>query len=327
MAYPSIVNDVAIYSSEVLSFRNFQSALETHHHDIIVRETGYTTKSEWWLFNKTLAECIQTVTGCLLGDVACAERHAFKRLVRGPFKEMHALIAEKLLIGIPESLKLALLRLPLAYAPRIDISIHLRNQFHHFENEVEVSDPAYVREVSDFLNGTECSISFEYFEKEVIRRLKEIRSNREISDSSKNQKSNPIYMYIAGDNHRVKEALAHRLLMHPDLMTYQIFIIRVNATKVVHIKDAVKFKGENDTLLVSLVFDWHALSLSNTILAWRRAFTSGISTFVMSAQKMSGTRERSDREGSGTKGYQLIKDRRGNVKFEQFWSYSIITYD
>ena len=46
--------------------------------------------------------------------------------------------------------------------------------------------------------------------------------------------------------------------------------------------------------LLDLVFDWYALSLANVVFAWRKGGTDMISTFVHSAQRVSGTTERTD---------------------------------
>jgi hypothetical protein len=40
-------------------------------------------------------------------------------------------------------LKHALLSLPHSYAPRLDTAVHLRTQFHHFEQEASVDNPLY----------------------------------------------------------------------------------------------------------------------------------------------------------------------------------------
>ena len=80
--------------------------------------------------------------------------------------------------------------------------------------------------------------------------------------------------------------------------------------------------------LIYLIFDWYLLSLSNHIYAWRKNSSKMLSTFVHSAQKVSGTIERTDlikNTGIGTKGYQLIKNNRGKFEFQSFWMYGIIT--
>jgi hypothetical protein len=67
-------------------------------------------------------------------------RHAFQRLIRGPFKESVAVREESRIIGMPENLKHAILNLPHAFAPRLDAAIHLRCQFSHFEGLVGPDD-------------------------------------------------------------------------------------------------------------------------------------------------------------------------------------------
>jgi hypothetical protein len=44
--------------------------------------------------------------------------------------------------------------------------------------------------------------------------------------------------------------------------------------------------------LLDIVFDWYSLTLANTVIAWRKGFTGHVSTFVHSAQRVSGTTER-----------------------------------
>eukprot|EP01034_Spumella_vulgaris_P024193 gene24193-30511_t len=155
----------------------------------VVRAGGYQPKGEWWVWYNTTVHCVKKITGCDLGDIMCAERHAYQRLVRGPFKASLTDSEEKRIHGVPAQFKHAILTLPHQYAPR------------------------------------------------------------------------------------------------------------------------------------------YALSLANNVYAWRKGSTTMVSTFVHSAQKVSGTTERTDNQkgtGIGTRGYQLIKDRRGNARFDLFWCYTFI---
>ncbi len=52
------------------------------------------------------------------GDIMCAERHAYQRLVRGPFKSTLTADEEKRIHGVPDAFKHAILTLPHQYAPR-----------------------------------------------------------------------------------------------------------------------------------------------------------------------------------------------------------------
>ena len=70
LAYPDVFTS-DIYQSEILSYRNFHSTIrdEIIGNKTVVRETGYTLKSDWWALEKVLADCVSRITGCFLGDV------------------------------------------------------------------------------------------------------------------------------------------------------------------------------------------------------------------------------------------------------------------
>ena len=51
--------------------------------DIIVRAEGYKYMSGWYLGYGGTNDCVAKITGCEGDDVACHDRHAFQRLVRG----------------------------------------------------------------------------------------------------------------------------------------------------------------------------------------------------------------------------------------------------
>ena len=46
-----------------------------------------------------------SLLGCDLGDVGCSDRHAFQRLVRGPFKSALTLAEESRIKGVPDHIK------------------------------------------------------------------------------------------------------------------------------------------------------------------------------------------------------------------------------
>ena len=71
--------------------------------------------------------------------VTCAERHAFQRLIRGPFISDLSHEEEKRIHGVPDNVKHAILALPHAFAPRFDAAIHLRTQFQSFENQASLN--------------------------------------------------------------------------------------------------------------------------------------------------------------------------------------------
>jgi len=83
--------------------------------------------------------------------------------------------------------------------------------------------------------------------------------------------------------------------------------------------------------MFDVVFDWYMLSLTNTIYAWRKGSSGMHSTFVHSAQKLSGTIDRTDSEkgsGMGTRGLQLVRPARGGeMRFAPFWAYSVVDHN
>ena len=118
--------------------------------------------------------------------------------------------------------------------------------------------------------------------------------------------SDKIYVYLSSDNEEVKEAMVAYLLNHENI---HVMWVKNNAN-IVHAKNTKYLKGAgNNTGVMDLALDWYALSLSNSLFAWRRN-ADMISTFVHSAQRLSGNEEKSDQEalpghGIGSKGWQL----------------------
>ena len=78
-------------------------------------------------------ECVARITGCSYGDVSCAERHAYQRFLLGPMLANVSNIVEPRLHGFSAKFRRGLFTLPHHFMPRIDLSIHLRAQFYHFE--------------------------------------------------------------------------------------------------------------------------------------------------------------------------------------------------
>ena len=142
--------------------------------------------------------------------------------------------------------------------------------------------------------------------------------------------TDPIYVYLAGDNEDVKEHFAAILEAKHD-NHFDIKVMRMDAKSIYHVKNLARLKNATDNEGVfDLVFDWYSLSLSNNIFAWRKGSSGIISTFSQSAARVSGTTKRTrpllplGEGGVGTKGYQLERDKRGNTHFKQFWSYAFL---
>ena len=298
----------------------------------VVRGWGYQAMSDWWVYFNTTVHCVHRITGCDLGDIPCGDRHAYQRLIRGPFKDTLTEKEETRISGVPNHIKHAILSLPHSYAPRLDAAIHIRTQFAHFENQADINDIHYKKEVSDWLNSSECATVFKNIEEKLVEEITAIRLN----DGNATNDQDPIYVYLASDNEEVKDAFIRLLEKQhgndntSDPTHLTINVMRVDSAGIFHVKNLKKMqKLSNNEGILDLIFDWYALTLANLVFAWRKGGTNQISTFVHSAQRVSGTTDRSDvrspiGHGIGTKGLQLIQNKRGNYYWDHFWAYTFL---
>ena len=334
LAFPKILNNESLAYVEEIKAYDFGKFMEGSRKidSKVVRAGGYQPKSDWWIWFNTTVHCVKKLTGCDLGDVMCAERHSYQRLIRGPFKAALSAKEEARIKGVPDHIKHAILTLPHAYAPRLDFAIHLRNQFHHFEQQAGMDDVGYKQEVQEWLNSSECKMVFSSLEAKLLEQFTILRPPSlslppNSSSSDKDDAPDPVYVYLAADNEDVKDSFQN-LLMNKKEFSDKMKIMRVETRFIFHVKNLARLKSETDNEgLMDLVFDWYALSLANTIFSWRKGSTHLVSTFVHSAQKVSGTTERTDNtigRGIGTRGYQLLKDRHGRPKFDLFWVYTFL---
>ena len=337
LAFPDILNKKTLAHVDELRAGDFGKYIEKGRSVTakVVRAGGYISKSDWWVWYNASVHCVKRITGCDLGDVMCAERHAYQRLIRGPFTAQLTANEKERIHGIPDNMKSAILNLPHAYAPRLDAAIHLRTQFFHFEAHSDLNSSEYRREVSQWLNGSECRQVFRAMTKQVIDLVKAIRPNANNSsqrdetttDGDESRTVDPVYIYLASDNEEVKDELADHM-MNNQLLRGIISIMKVETKGVYHAKNLKHLKkASNNEGLLDLVVDWYALSLANNIYAWRKGSTNMLSTFVHSAQKLSGTIDRTDSEkgsGMGTRGLQLVLNRWGGMQFTPFWVYTFL---
>jgi len=166
----------------------------------------------------------------------------------------------------------------------------------------DINDPSYRKEVRDWINSTEGALVF----KDMEYLINDFVSDLPLAKS----KNGFVYLYLASDNEEVKSAFYSYLMQRHS--KYQI--LRIESKFIVHIKNMhVLKKTTNEEGIFDLLFDWYALTLSNIIIAWRRG-TSVVSTFVHSAQRVSGNVERTNTSapighGMGTKGIQMSYHR------------------
>ena len=124
----------------------------------VIRADGYKHASGWYQNHPDAEACIVKLTGCDADDHPCQDRHAYQRLVRGPFREYFAPHHQHRLVGVPTPMKHGILSLPRAFAPRFHVAIHLRCQFKHFESLTGPEDgESWLRAVAErdeWLNST-----------------------------------------------------------------------------------------------------------------------------------------------------------------------------
>eukprot|EP01031_Cornospumella_fuschlensis_P031710 gene31710-38322_t len=126
-SYEDLLRPIDLHAVPYLRHQQFLSHLGNNSlNDIIVTTSGMDSRSEWFAWQVLLRQCLSQLTGCAVGDVGCAERYAYQKLVVGPFKD-YSKIAPKLIPnikGLPDSMRKAILTLPWQYAARLDVTLH-----------------------------------------------------------------------------------------------------------------------------------------------------------------------------------------------------------
>lgn len=271
------------------------------------------------------------LTGCAIGDVGCAERYAYQKLVVGPFKNASK-IAPRLIPqikGLPDSMRKAILNLPWQYAARLDVTLHLRNQFSYFENEMDPSHATAQEEVQTWLKSPECAAVFHHMAEAARHKIAQHLSHKTESTAHLSH-IDSVYVYVAGDSEAVKQALRLYLMQYDQLSNTTMRVVTVHSPGIYHIKGHDQIRECCGGLgLTYLVLDWYLMSLSNVIYAWRKGGTKGYSTFIGTARKISGTREPTvvgEGRSVGTMAYQLVQGRNG-YHFDQIHIWGGVSID
>jgi len=344
LAYPGILTPESLKNARDIRKTDMMRHMEgTYVDDLVVRAWGYKPETDWWVYFVENVECVTKFTQCETGDVTCAERHAFQRLIRGPFISELSHEEERRIHGVPDNVKHAILALPHAFAPRFDAAIHLRTQFQSFENQASLNSTESKQEVADWLASKEGKDVFHHMENKLLEEIGRDRWQRNnrtrhhgvisaltAKGTIPANHSDPIYVYLASDNEEVKEAFAQVLeAKHDD--HYEIRVMRLHTNGIIHVKNLAKMKTMTDDQgVMDMVFDWYSLSLSNVCMAWRKGGTHLISTFIQSASRVSGTPKRTSTKkqvgqgGIGTFGSQLRQNKHGGYHWDQFWNYGFL---
>ena len=111
LAFPKILNNETLAYVEEIKAYDFGKYMEGSRKidSKVVRAGGYQPKSDWWIWFNTTVHCVKKLTGCDLGDVMCAERHAYQRLIRGPFKSALTAKEEARIRGVPDHIKVPII--------------------------------------------------------------------------------------------------------------------------------------------------------------------------------------------------------------------------
>jgi hypothetical protein len=198
--------------------------------------------------------------------------------------------------------------LPWLRAPRIDVAIHIRNQFLSFEKKQPRGLPLFGKEVRMWLESRDCAEVFAMFRHKVEQLWNVTRSC--------NMSSSTFFVYIAGDDVDVKAALQTYLLQSPALVHA---VVALQSYEAVHISSQAHTRGPQ--AVASLALDWYLLSLARAVLGWRGNGVTLASTFMHSAQRMGGTILKSDARGSNgsTPSAGLVLQRRSPKNSALVW--------
>lgn len=323
LVYPSIFTEYNVYHQRIVTARDFRAIFDAKQPmptDDMVTSTGIDGKSDWWLNFRNLSHCVVKLSGCTLGDITCSERFALQTLVPGPFDDGAAAVVRSSIRGLTDGHLSSLFQLPHEYAPRFDVAVHIRNQFKTFESG---NYSAVDEEATRWLETADAQ---EYCDK----LLTHMQTFLDKAQASRKQPlhdawNGSLAVYVTADNSVVKahvaQLLQQRLTQYPTL-----FVMMANAT-VSHVKHGSVADAASS--FTRAVFDWYALSLSNVVITYRKEL-KGASTFVWSAARVSGTRDRTNFEvgaSVGTQAFQFHRDRGGRAALGRIWHFANFDLD
>ena len=237
--------------------------------EVILHPKGFQEKSEWWLHNSTLLDCMhREIPECKRADLACVIKKSFVELMPGPFQTK---FRSKMSVTGDEERIDAMFSQPLVDVPRYDASLHLRVQFSHFENHTDPNDPVFVQYVHEYLQKTQTKSLFN----NVVKRLEYML----MPDGHNSSHDESFSVYIASDSEIVKRALS-------DLLETNGYIVTlahsegVKHSNIGHAHDIGTFYA---------FYDWLSIANSDRMLAWRSVppgqCLSLLSSFAMSAHR------------------------------------------
>ena len=281
----------------------------------------FTLASDFWLRFGFATRCVSRLSGCVLGDVSCAERFAYQQLIQGPFRQVSSDVYSRLR-GLDNSSARRLLESRRAVLSsggfRFTAAFHLRCEFGHFEN-ASLNTPEFERSVHAWLDGdginSEAKLIFGEFVDRLLFHL----------NSPARSSSEPTMIFLAADNNLVKRALARTLTTAAAALNSSskpssiVFLdsphsLQHSRVRVIQGRDGA-LEHTSPVALFDTVLDWYCLGLSDHIYGWRARGGLG-STYVSSAARVSGDLNRTQPtlpvgagNGMGTLKFQLQKKK------------------
>lgn len=358
---PDLFTHYNLFHQRILTAKDFREIFNhhqpLHEEEILVTSSGTDSKSEWWMNFANLTRCVSRISGCTIGDITCSERHAFQSLITGPFRKPFISYLQSSISGAqdPNMLSSMINFVPHSYSPRFDISIHIRSQLNSFEKG-DGNATSHLEEAIEWMKNDDT----QEFISLLVHHLKEFLSQTKqakypVCGNQRNCENHNYTIYLSADSSSVKSLLLETLKGNSELLGFpgriQYITLRpgLSLTHVKHIHHQFEHSGESqnipivnrdiksdlmqqdrfDTLLANsslplTVFDWYALSLSNTLVSYRSG-AKGVSTFVASASRFSGTRDRTKFDRSsrsvGTHAFHVQRNRRGRLFLTRVWYY------
>ena len=269
----------AIRAFEMFKFAGNELKLD----DKMVKVSGFQDKSNWFTINRNTSLCISKLTGCPLWDSNCVTTKSFEGFFPMPFAQ--ELLDHSKLSGDEDRIMAAFdpnTRIKDYYPQQkvggkssagagaglesrskgFDLGIHLRIQFHLFENHTDPNSPEFMRIEQEYLQQNKTKGILAHTIAWIVKNI---------------ERNNSIY--IAADNEAVKRALASQL--------EELGFI-VTSSHTGGIKHSARLR-EADPNLFYAIFDWFALATSSRIMAYRtlppEMCQRLVSSFALSAQR------------------------------------------
>ena len=216
------------------------------------------------------------IPGCHPKSGGCIERFAFQQLLRGGFNN-DAIPSE--VVGLLPHEVNSILREPYMSNTRFDAGIHIRAQTKTLENKVSKNHTQFALDMAGY------HVVFREMERALSHRFfveKPVRFN--LTNASVTGRWPRIF--ISCDDVEVRNAFIASLLNRTvDIgLFHPVF---VNTSDIKHVKHVAFNSISPDTGIVNTAFDWYALSLCQVAYAWRLRYSLVMSTFLLSATRVS----------------------------------------